>query len=330
LLDKKDSTNTANPPLAKVGAAGFLMGLANLIPGVSGGTMILAMGLYSEFIDSVAEVSSFRFNRRRLVFLAVVGGCALVSIACLARGILYLLFSYDVVMYSLFIGLTLGGAPALFQALRPISWSGLTATAAGIGLMVLIVVAKSYFAIPHNTGIDLLSGLVGATTMVLPGISGSYMLLIMDQYDRVIGSIRDHDVRIILPVGIGAIAGIISLSNVLKMLLRRFHKPTIGFLLGMLFGSVLGLWPFGVQPSKKTLADRSHGDLVRLAERKGIDLSPETPADPKALAALIFQRWDQRDRSGDLSPASITTAVICVLAGFATTTALSRSRKPSP
>ena len=99
----------------RAGIAGLLMGIANLIPGVSGGTMILAMGLYEEFIDSIADLTALRFSRRRIVFLGIIGLSAAGAILGLAGVILYLLFHHTIAMFALFIGLTLGGAPLLFK-----------------------------------------------------------------------------------------------------------------------------------------------------------------------------------------------------------------------
>ena len=127
---------------ARSGVTGLLMGIANLIPGVSGGTMILAMGLYEEFIDSVAELTALRFSWRRIFFLGMVGGFAAVAIIGLAGVILYLLFHYTVVMFSLFIGLTLGGAPLLFKSLRPVRADVVAAVVVGFVLMVGVFFLK--------------------------------------------------------------------------------------------------------------------------------------------------------------------------------------------
>lgn len=298
------------------------MGLAMLIPGVSGGTMILAMGLYTEFIDSIADVTAFRVSRRRLAFLAILGGFAAVSIIGLVRIIPYLLFHYDTAMYALFIGLALGGAPALLRSLRPASAGAAAATTAGVGLMIIIVAAKGQAAASQGTLVDVISGLVAAITMVLPGISGSYMLLIMGQYDRVVGSVRDWDFSIIVPVGIGAVAGVVFLSHALKYLLHRFQRPTIGFLLGMLLGSVIGLWPFGIKPSQQAMAGRDANELLRLAQRKGLHVDDGMKSE--ALIAHIEEHWRDRSKANDYAPFAVGSAVMVMVAGFGVTSTLSK------
>jgi putative membrane protein len=175
--------------MIRTAIAGVLMGIANLIPGVSGGTMILAMGLYQEFIDSVADVTALRITVRRVVFLGLVVVFAGGSIVVLAGVILYLLFHYPEAMFALFIGLTLGGAPLLFRELRPLRADAVVAIAIGLALMVGIALLGTGGGYPQNTAMDFVSGVVGSTTMVLPGISGSYMLLVLGQYDRIVGAV---------------------------------------------------------------------------------------------------------------------------------------------
>jgi putative membrane protein len=328
-------------PLLAIRAAvtGVLMGIANLIPGVSGGTMILAMGLYEEFIDSVADITALRFTWRRVVFLGIVGGLAGSAIVGLAGVILYLLFHHTAAMFALFIGLTLGGAPLLFKSLRPVRTDAVVAVLAGLGLMVGVFLLKGGRGFPHNAGMDLVSGVVGSTTMVLPGISGSYMLLVMDQYDRVIGSVRDlkdgveagdmqllkASLSVVVPFGAGALLGIVILSNVLKLLLRRFHRPTVGVLLGVLLGSVIGLWPFTQSVGQKALEARSFEELLNYARAHGVP-GVEKIDDKTELIARITDPavWARRTEPA-ISARVAATALMMVLAGFAGTFVLSRT-----
>lgn len=334
-----DVSRTSDGPLgilsrplgvARTIVGGALMGVANLIPGISGGTMILAMGLYTEFIDSVADVTSLRLSVRRIAFLGVVGVSALAAIFGLAGVILYLLFHYTSAMFALFIGLTLGGAPTLAARLRPVRPAAVVATAAGLALMAGVAwLGGLGGSMPHNTPMDLAAGVIGATTMVLPGISGSYMLLVLDQYDRVIGAIDDRDFGIIIPVGIGAVAGIVALSNALKYLLHHYERATVGFLLGMLLGSVLGLWPFGREPGKKALAKRSAAELRAFGTERGVTGLDAVPDD--TVARHILENWGGRTADA-YGAGRVIRAVLMLILGFVTTMALSRgaAERPSP
>ncbi len=320
--------------VVRIAVAGVLMGTANLIPGVSGGTMILAMGLYREFIDSVADVTALRFSFRGIVFLALLAAFALGAIVGLAKLILFLLFHYPTAMFALFIGLTLGGAPTLMRSLRPLRADVVVSTMVGFGLMIGVLLLKQLQGgvLPHNLAMDFVSGVIGATTMVLPGVSGSYMLLVLDQYERVVGAIDDRAIRIIIPVGIGAVLGVVGLSNLLKFLLHRFARPTVGVLLGILLGSVIGLWPFDRAPGEKALERRSADELRTFIVRWEIPVAPAVdvtdPDTPHAtLSAAIIDAWGQRGRSS-YGTDKIIIAVVCVVVGFLVTFALAR-RKPA-
>ncbi len=314
-----------------VAVGGVLMGIANLIPGVSGGTMILAVGIYEEFIASVAEISSLRFSWRRIVFLGLVFAFAGVSIFFLSGVILSLLLWRAPMMFALFIGLTLGGAPLLIKMIGKVSATSTAGTVFGIALMVGIVVARDYAAMPRSTTMDVVSGVVGSTTMVLPGISGSYMLLILDQYDRVVGAVADlkdrnfKAFRIIGPVGIGAVIGIVGLSNLLKYLLRKHKDATLGVLLGMLLGSVIGLWPFDKAPQPKALERCTETQLTEFADLVGIEGVGENEG-VESKATFITEQWESRKNS-DFNSKNIAMASIMFIAGFICTLLLGRLDK---
>jgi len=253
--------------------AGVLMGLANLVPGVSGGTMILVTGLYDEFITSVADVTRFKLTRRNVTFLAIVGTGAVIAIGGCAGLLSRAVTLHRGAMYALFIGLTLGGAPMLISMIGKFRLPAVAGLIGGLALMILIAttrearpdsdaikeaVAHGAFVIEPAYARDVLGGALGMAAMVLPGVSGAYMLLIIERYETVLGSIALAKrfvldggagdpatfLAVIIPTGIGALLSLVLLSNVLKWLLHNHEKPTLGFLLGILFGSVLGIWPF--------------------------------------------------------------------------------------
>ncbi|MCA9754365.1 MAG: DUF368 domain-containing protein [Candidatus Eisenbacteria bacterium] len=243
---------------------GILMGLANLVPGISGGTMLLASGIYPRFIAAIAELSTLRFRVRSVLVLGVVVVAAVLGVVLFAGTVKDLVVERRWVMYSLFIGLTLGGVPIVWRLARPITpgvWGG---AIVGFLAMVGITVAQM-----SGTGVSSggdgsflkhgLAGLAGASAMILPGISGGYLLLLMNEYipilsaidavkvalqARDIGAALGPGLSVVLPVGIGVVLGVVGVSNLLRYLLARFSKPTLGALLGLLVGAVVGLWPF--------------------------------------------------------------------------------------
>lgn len=262
-------------PVARCGIAGILMGLANLVPGISGGTMILIMGLYEEFIAAVANATRLKFTLRSIMLLGIVGCAAAVAIVSLSGTLSMLVSTQPVIMYGLFIGMTLGGAPLLIRIASPWRPGAFAAMVAGIALMFAIqfaggdierptdaqkeqrrqMIARGEYDLQINFGRDLVAGVLGMSAMVLPGISGAYMLLILGRYEQILSAIslaksyvfsfgQSGDAsafQIIIPVGIGVIISLVLVTNILKWLLRAHEKPTIGCLLGIVIGSAITL-----------------------------------------------------------------------------------------
>ncbi len=283
-------------PFTRCGIAGILMGLANLVPGISGGTMILIMGLYEDFIDAVANITRLKFTRRSLLLLAVIGSMAAVSILGLSGTLSRLVATQPVIMYGLFIGMTLGGGPMLFRMASPWRTSTIVAMLAGIGLMFAIhfaggdiekptdaekaarkaMIERGEYDLKIDYSRDVVAGVLGMSAMVLPGISGAYMLLILGRYEQILSAIslgksyvlsmgQDGDVnafRIILPVGIGVILSVVLVTNLLKWLLKTHEKPTIGCLLGIVLGSAVTL---AIENIPATAADAGIGAGMLLA-----------------------------------------------------------------
>jgi putative membrane protein len=256
---------------------GILMGLANLVPGISGGTMLLAAGVYPGFITAIAEVSTLRFKLRSVLLLGTIVVAALLAILLLAGTMRTLVIEQRWIMYSIFIGLTLGGLPLVWRLACPVTPAVFISAAAAFALMALMQInfgsgssgeASAFFL--------LLSGLAGASAMILPGVSGGYLLLLLGQYENILGSVDTlksgllngldialvmESMTVIVPVGIGVLVGVVGVSNLLKWLLERFEKATLGALLGLLLGAVIGLWPFQ-QPVEPEIGSIVKGRIV--------------------------------------------------------------------
>ena len=266
---------------------GALMGLANLVPGISGGTMLLAAGVYPTFIEGIAEVTTFRLRARTILALALIVGAAATCIALFAGVVKASVVDHRWAMYSIFIGLTLGGVPVIWRLLKPATVSAWVGCAAGLAVMAAMAVMQPGASgdSGHSYLILFVAGLAGASAMILPGISGGYLLLIMGQYLPILGAIDQAKTALLgaggpdwarlfdafhvfIPVGLGVVSGVVGVSNLIRILLARFEKPTLGALLGLLLGAVLGLWPFqvGVAPHV--------GDVI-----KGRVLTAETVAE---------------------------------------------------
>jgi putative membrane protein len=246
------------------------MGLANLVPGISGGTMLLASGVYPRFIAGIAEISTLRFRPGSLAVLGTVVAAAALGILLLAGAVKDLVVTRRWIMYSLFIGLTLGGLPVVWRMARPATaavWRGAAAGFVAMAAIALAQQAGSHGSGSAESGFAILfgAGLAGASAMILPGVSGGYLLLVLGQYVPILSGVEafkdalkardltaamDPALGVVLPVGLGVVAGVVGMSNLLKWLLARHAQATLGVLLGLLVGAVIGLWPFqeGVPP----------------------------------------------------------------------------------
>ena len=254
---------------------GLLMGLANLVPGISGGTMLLAAGVYPAFIDSLASVTRFKFTLRTLMILGLVGVAAGLGVFVFAGTLKTLVVEHRWIMYSLFIGLTLGGIPVVWKMVT--DKSGKLFVPAAIAFLAMAALAYAQYqgvvgASKSNYATLFTAGLAGASAMILPGLSGGYILLLMGQYVPILGAVHefkealssrdfgaamDPALTVLLPVGVGVVFGIVLVGNLLKWLFNRYQTQTLGVLLGLLLGSTVGLFPF--QNARKPVV----GDTIK-------------------------------------------------------------------
>jgi len=309
--------------VARAAIGGLLMGLANLVPGISGGTMLLAAGVYPAFIGAIAELTTLRIRAASIALLAGVAGTAALAILLLAGVMKALVIEQRWVMYSLFIGLTLGGVPLVWRLARPATpgvFAG--AVAAFAAMLAMQLGGEGPGGASHSMPLLFVSGLAGASAMILPGVSGGYLLLLLGQYETILGAIDDvksallgdggphldlllEPMGVVVPVGIGVVLGVVGVSNLLKWLLEKHAKPTLGALLGLLFGAVVGLWPF----------------------QRPIEPKPGDVIEGRAVTAENLEEFDLEDwalASFDPSPAQGAGALGLVVAGLAATLAIAR------
>jgi putative membrane protein len=320
-----DRPADARAPVLRCLLGGVLMGLANLVPGISGGTMLLAAGVYRAFVNGVAEISTLRFRVPTIITLAAIVGAAIVTIALLADVIAPLVVHHRWIMYSIFIGLTLGGVPLLWPLVRPLRIDAIVACAAGIGAMVAMAFIEpgATFGSASGAGryvLAFLAGAAAASAMVLPGVSGAYLLLILGQYVAILTAIgtlkaaakgRDlglamDAMHIVIPVGVGVLVGVVCVSNLIRMLLARHERLTAGVLLGLVLGAVVGLWPFqeGVAPA---VGEPFRGDTVGLVDGALVMLETGRPIIPEDYPTQRFTP----------GIGQVAGSIALILAGFA-------------
>lgn len=324
------------PLLVRSLFGGTLMGLANLVPGISGGTMLLAAGIYPRFIAAISEVTSFRFRRHSLLTLAGVGLAAAVAIGSLAGVVKDLVVNHRWIMYAIFIGLTLGGVPLVWRLIGRERTRG-TWVGAGVGLVGMVLVGLAQMqggGTPNRDGVVFLflAGVAGASAMILPGISGGYLLLLLGAYVPILAGIDAFKdalealrldallrvgLQVILPVGLGVVLGVAAVSNLLRWALERYRQPTLGVLLGLLLGAVVGLWPFqqGVPPRP---GDVIKGQTVQVDGTGRLVLARTgAPVKIEDYPTVVFRP----------SPLQVAGALALVAAGFGLTLLVDRLGK---
>lgn len=254
-------------------AIGLAMGIADLIPGVSGGTLAFILGVYE---DLLATIKSFSLDVARLAVqrkfkavldripwqfgLTLFAGIA-AAVVLLANVMSWLLENQRVFVFAFFFGLIIASILAIGARVK---WSALTLGMVAAGTIVaLLIVTRIPLDMPHDPLTLLLSGMVAIMAMILPGISGSFILLLLGQYDFVLNAVKNLDVLTILPVGIGSIIGLLGFARLLSWLLRRYEAPTVATLVGFMLGSLYKIWPWKVVI--ETRIDR-HGEVVPLVE----------------------------------------------------------------
>ncbi|NQT77296.1 MAG: DUF368 domain-containing protein [Bacteroidetes bacterium] len=235
---------------------GMAMGAANVIPGVSGGTIALITEIFERLINAI---KSFNLSAIKLLFkgklrefakytdlyflLAILAGI-IVAIVSLARLFDYLFTEYPVYIWAFFFGLVL--ASVYFVGKRITKVTPAVVVTFIIGTAIAVVISfLSMGQESDNFFYLILCGVAAICSMILPGLSGSFILFIMGNYRLVaIDAINERDISILIPVAIGAVGGLIAFSHILSWVFKKFRNETISILTGFILGSVSILWPW--------------------------------------------------------------------------------------
>ena len=254
---------------------GFCMGASDVVPGVSGGTIALITGIYEDLIHAIKSFDlpslhlllRFRIkdflNRVSYQFLAAVGIGILVAVFSLAKILSWLLQNEPVLLWSFFFGLILGSIVIVGR--RVDDWIMSRWAVFGVGALgAYFLVGLVPLSTPERAWFLFLSGAIAICAMILPGISGSFILVLMGKYEFVLQAVNDRDLMSLGIVAAGACAGIVLFSRLLSWLLDRYHDLTVSLLAGLMLGSLRKIWPW--KEAVSMMRDR-HGDLVPLIQR---------------------------------------------------------------
>lgn len=241
-------------------AKGFAIGAANVVPGMSGGTMAFILGVYEELILSIKNLLdmqaiklffSFKikaaFNIWPWKFLLALGIGVLTAIFLLAKALETTLDNQPVFLWSFFFGLVLA---SIFPLLKRVKhWNTATISAVVIGAIFAFLMVDFVPSQPTKTPLAIfLSGVIAIAAMILPGISGSTILILLGQYKHILSSVNDRDIVTLLIFAAGAAVGLITLAQGLSWLFKRYHDITVAIMTGLVVGSLRIIWPWKENP----------------------------------------------------------------------------------
>lgn len=250
------------------------MGAADVVPGVSGGTIAFITGIYEELINSIEGVTKaipvlFKegigaaWKAANANFLLVLLSGIAVSVLSLAKGISYLLESEPVLVWSFFFGLIVASAIIVGKSVEKWNATALVVMLGGIALAYYITIA-SPSQTPEAGWFIFLSGSLAICAMILPGISGGFILLLLGKYKFIITALSDFDIKTILIFMAGCVVGLLSFARLLSWMFKHYKNTTIAVLTGFMIGSLNKVWPWKITTA--TTIDR-HGLEIPLTEK---------------------------------------------------------------
>ncbi|MFW2376524.1 MAG: DUF368 domain-containing protein [Cellulophaga baltica] len=272
---------------------GMAMGAADVVPGVSGGTIAFISGIYEELIDSINNINLSLFKTLKTEgiksFWKQLNGNFLValflgigiSVLSLAKGISWLLLNQPVLLWSFFFGLVV--ASILFVGKSVEKWNLATI------VMLVIGTGLAYYitTLPPAENTDslpflFLSGALAICAMILPGISGAFILVLLGSYKVILDAVHEYDLKIVATVGLGAIFGLLSFARLLKWMFKHYKDITLAVLTGFILGSLNKIWPW-----KKILETKVFGDkIITVSEESVSPFSYE--GDHQLMFAIIL------------------------------------------
>ncbi len=257
------------------------MGAADVIPGVSGGTIAFITGIYEELINSIKSINlvaaKLFFTGKFASFWNAINGTFLISVLLgigisvfsLAKGLKYLLDHYPILVWAFFFGLIIASAIYVARSIK--NWNLATIVSGITGIIVAYFITVISPAEANTSWwFIFLAGSIAICAMILPGISGSFILVLLGMYKFILEAVGNLEIAVILTFLVGAAIGIIAFSNVLSWLLKKFHNQTIAVLAGFMIGSLNKVWPW--KEVTETMIDR-HGEVKPLSE---INILPST------------------------------------------------------
>ncbi|MBU2964879.1 DUF368 domain-containing protein [Amphritea sp. 2_MG-2023] len=253
---------------------GVMMGAADVVPGVSGGTIAFITGIYEELINTIKSFNPAAlrvlFKQGPAAFWRQVNGNFLVvllagivaSIATIAGGVLFLLSHYPILLWAFFFGLILASVWLVMSHIK--KWDANLVSSFIIGAIIAyLITSLAPVSVEPTAMMVFISGAIAICAMILPGISGSFILLLLGMYAHILTAVKGADIQLISLFMLGCVVGIMSFSRVLSWMFSHHHQVTLALLSGFMLGSLNKVWPW-----KYTLSYtiNRHGEQVPLLQ----------------------------------------------------------------
>ena len=274
---------------------GMAMGAADVVPGVSGGTIAFISGIYEELLGTISNIdfkliTTLRKEGFKAAWTQLNGNFILalfigifISIFSLAKVLKWLLENEPILLWSFFFGLVL--ASVIYVAKQIKKWSVLSVIflVAGAGLAYYITTLNPMVNENSSPWFLFLAGALAICAMILPGISGAFILVLLGAYKSVLAAVSNRDIFTIAVVGVGAVVGLLTFSRILKWLFAKYKDFTLAVLTGFIVGSLNKIWPW-----KETLTWRTNSKGIEVP-LKEMSVSPTSfDGDPQLMMAIIL------------------------------------------
>lgn len=254
-MEENQTKNRTSVDYFWISVRGFAMGASDIVPGVSGGTMAFILGIYDELIDAIHSID-MGFIRKMIAFkwreafsnipwqfLLALGLGLVTAVLTLSNGLHWALETHPILVWSFFFGLIVSSIIVIRNRVQHWSFINIfAALAAAVGAYILVGLTPS--ETPHTPPLLFLSGAIAICAMILPGISGAFILVLLGKYSFVLGAVKSFDFLTIMFVGLGAAVGLVSFARLLRWTLRKNHDLVVAILTGFMAGSLRKVWPW--------------------------------------------------------------------------------------
>jgi len=276
-----------------IGIKGLAMGAADVVPGVSGGTIAFISGIYDELIDSIDSINLTNIKLLKTdgitAFFKAVNGQFLISlflgigisVLSLARLFKYLLETKPILVWAFFFGLVLASIVFIAKQIKKWNILAVILLLIGIGIAYYITIIPAIGSASNSPLFLIFAGALAICAMILPGISGAFILLLLGAYKPTIDAINNHEYKNIAYLAIGAIVGLLSFAKVLKWLFKNYKNATLAILTGFVIGSLNKIWPW-----KEVLQSVVINGKTKILQEKSI--SPFTVENNNLTAAILL------------------------------------------